>query len=89
MGFLAKDLTRLCGGNGFTLWHYKSSVDTKADVNSAAYFTGDAVNMLGVRDLIIFSDVTTPSMELIQVLSNDGTTVDVADGTTLAETDGD
>jgi hypothetical protein len=89
MAFLKKDLTRLAGGNGFTLWHYKSAVDAIADINTAAYFTGDAVNMLGVRDLMIIVDTATPTTHLVSVLTNDGTTVDIADGTVLAETDGD
>ena len=89
MAFLSKDLSALTSANGFTLWHYKSAVDNAAAVNSSGYFTGDAVNMLGPRDLILFSDTATPLMSWMIVLTNDGTTVDVADGTVIAETDGD
>ena len=59
------------------------------DRNNAGYFTGDSVNMLNVRDLIIVQDTNTPTTNFVTVLSNNGTTVDVSDGTAVAETDGD
>jgi hypothetical protein len=58
-------------------------------MNSAGYFTGDAVNMLNVRDVIICIDTSTPTTSLANVLTNDGTTVDISDGTTIVETDTD
>ncbi len=88
MAFAIAGLTLLCGGNGFSLWHYET-VDPIATVNSAAYFTGDAINMLGVRDVILVSDTNVPSMNWVIVLSNSGTAVDVSDGTVIVETDTD
>ena len=87
MAFVDSNLTQLSTGNGFTLWHY-STTDAIATVNTAAYFD-NAVKLLGVRDLIIVSDTNTPTMHFCIVLSNNGTTVDVSDGTAIAETDGD
>jgi hypothetical protein len=88
MAFAIAGLSKLSGANGFTLWHYKTT-DAIATVNSSGYFTGDAVNMLGVRDVILVSDTNVPTMSWVIVLSNNGTTVDVSDGTAIAETDGD
>jgi len=88
MAFAISGLALLATANGFNLWVY-TSADAIADVNTAAYFTGDAVNMLNVRDLIIVIDTKVPSTSFCNVLTNDGSTVDVSDGTTVVETDGD
>jgi len=88
MAFAIAGLTSLCTGNGFTLWVY-TTTDSIATMNTAAYFTGDAVNYLNVRDVIICMDTSTPTTSFCLVLSNNGTTVDISDGTAIAETDGD
>lgn len=88
MAYAASGLSALAYGDGFTLWHY-ASADAIATVRASGYFTGEAVNMLKVRDLMIVSDTNTPTMQLCIVLSNDGTTVDISDGTAIAETDTD
>lgn len=87
MAYNKANLTALAYGNGFTLWHY-TSADTIATVNTAGYFN-DAADMLGVRDLIIVNDSTTPAMALCQVLSNASGVVDIADGLVVPETDTD
>ena len=88
MSFAIANLALLSGANGFNLWLYRSA-DAIATVNSSGYFTGDAVNMLGVRDVILVIDTATPTTNWVNVFSNDGTTVDVSDGTAIVETDGD
>jgi len=88
MAFAISGLSLLATANGFSLWHYKTT-DSIATMNTVAYFTGDAVNMLQVRDLMICSDTATPTTSFCNVLSNDGTTVDISDGTTIVETDTD
>ena len=88
MAYAASGLSLLATANGFSLWHY-STTDAIATVNTAGYFTGEAVNMLAVRDVIIVSDTNTPTTSFVSVLSNDGATVDVSDGTAIAETDSD
>lgn len=88
MAFAISGLSPLCYVDGWHLWLYKTT-DPIATVNSAGYFTGDAVNMLGVRDLMIVVDTDTPTTSFVSVLSNDGTTVDISDGTAVAETDSD
>ena len=88
MAYSASGLHRIGGASGVNLWIYQTT-DTIATVNSSGYFTGEAVNMLNVRDLVIVQDTNTPTTNFVTVLSNDGTTVDVSDGTAVAETDGD
>jgi hypothetical protein len=88
MAFAIAGLSLLATANGFSLWVY-TTTDSIATMNSSGYFTGDSVNYLNVRDVIIAMDTSTPTTSFCLVLSNDGTTVDISDGTTIAETDGD
>ena len=88
MAYSASGLHRIGGASNVNLWIYQTT-DAIAAVNSAGYFTGEAVNMLAVRDLIVVHDTNTPTTNFVTVLSNNGTTVDVSDGTAVAETDGD
>lgn len=87
MAFAYTSLSALAYGNGFTLWHYISA-DAKATVDSAAYFN-TAIDVLKVNDVIIVVDSNTPTVTLMVVLSNDGTNVDVSDGTVVAVSDTD
>ena len=88
MTYSASGLTRIGGDSNGNMWRY-TTTDTIATVNLAGYFDGDSVNMLAVRDLIVVHDTNTPTTHFVTVLSNNGTTVDVSDGTVVAETDGD
>ena len=88
MAFAQRGLTALATGNGFTLWHY-TTTDAIATVNNAGYFAGACPDMMAVRDVIIVCDTNVPTTNFCTVLSNNGTTVDVSDGTAIAETDGD
>tara|TARA_B100000949_G_C14044158_1_gene350793 strand:+ start:96 stop:362 length:267 start_codon:yes stop_codon:yes gene_type:complete len=88
MAYSSSGLGKLCTSGGWSLWCYQTT-DAIATVNSAAYFTGEAVNMLKVRDVIMVVDTNAPTTSFVSVLSNDGTTVDVSDGTAIAETDSD
>ena len=76
-------------GNAPAMYGYKTA-DTIADVNTEGYFN-DLSDTLEVGDLIycVTSTGSTAVCTLTQVLSNTGGVVDVADGTTLAATDGD
>ena len=88
MAFAIAGLSLLATANGFSLWVY-TTTDSIATMNSSGYFTGDSVNYLNVRDVIIAMDTSTPTTSFCLVLSNDGTTVDISDGTAIAETDSD
>tara|TARA_R110002020_G_scaffold180877_1_gene375627 strand:- start:994 stop:1260 length:267 start_codon:yes stop_codon:yes gene_type:complete len=74
-------------GSSPRLWMY-SSANAIADVNSEGYFNG-AADLLSVRDVIIVADTNAPTTNLVNVLSNTGTVVDVSDGTAIAEGDAD
>lgn len=76
-------------GNAPVIYSYQTA-DTIADVNTEGYFN-DLSDTLAVGDLIYIVSSTggTRVHTLTQVLSNTGGVVDVADGTTLAATDGD
>jgi type II secretory pathway pseudopilin PulG len=76
-------------GNAPGVYAYKTT-DAIADVNTSGYFNSLA-SILEVGDLIycVTSTGSTAVATLVYVLSNTGTVVDVNDGTTLANTDGD
>ena len=65
-----------------------SSADAIAAVNSEGYFN-EVAKDVAVGDIIFVRDSNTPTMNIVVVLSNTGTVVDVSDGTAVAETDGD
>lgn len=76
-------------GSAPSMYAYKTA-DSIADVNTSGYFNALS-DILEVGDLIycVTSTGSTAVCTLTQVLSNSGGVVDVADGTTLAATDGD
>jgi hypothetical protein len=76
-------------GNAPAMYAYKTT-DAIADVNTAGYFN-ELSSILSVGDLIycVTSTGTTAVATLVYVLSNASGVVDVNDGTTLANTDGD
>jgi hypothetical protein len=76
-------------GTAPSIYAYKTA-DAIADVNTAGYFNSLS-DALEVGDLIycVTSTGGTAVCTLTQVLSNASGVVDVADGTTLAATDGD
>jgi len=77
-------------GNAPSIYAYKTT-DTIADVNTTGYFNSLST-ILSVGDLIycVTSTGTTAVATLVYVLTNTTAgVVDVTDGTTLANTDGD
>jgi hypothetical protein len=76
-------------GNAPAMYAYKTT-DAIAAVNTEGYFN-DLSTILSVGDLIycVTSTGTTAVATLVYVLSNASGVVDVNDGTTLANTDGD
>lgn len=75
------------GGNAPRMWVY-STTDAIATVNSSGYFN-DAADLLQVRDIIWVCDTSTPTTNIVSVLSNASSVVDVSDGTAISETDTD
>jgi uncharacterized membrane protein len=86
-GFVAVAASK--AGQAPSIYAYKTA-DAIADVNTAGYFNSLS-NTLAVGDLIycVTSTGTTAVATLVYVLSNASGVVDVTDGTTLANTDGD
>ena len=95
MAYSAKYLTLMAHGAGQQWWSYRTD-DAPAAVDSAGYFAGDAVAMLKVGDLIFVQQVDSPAAPSgvlaagwHLVLSNDGSTVDISNATTVATSDTD
>jgi hypothetical protein len=90
MAFSLADFQQVGPGSAAPrLWTY-TTTDSIADVNTAGYFN-DQSDSLTVGDLIYCNTSTGGTLvcTLTQVLTNAAGVVDVADGTTLAATDGD
>ena len=87
MAYDAAGLHRIGGASGAALWMYRTA-DAIATVNTAGYFN-TAAAMLNIRDLIIVQDTNVPTTNFVTVLSNNGSVVDVSDGTAVVETDSD
>lgn len=95
MAYNAKYLTLMAHGAGQQWWSYRTA-DTPAAVETAGYFTGEAVNMLKTGDLIFVQQVDNPAAPASVtaagwhlVLSNDGSTVNVSNATAAATSDTD
>jgi len=75
-------------GNAPSVYSYKTA-DTQATVNTSGYFNSIS-SLLKVGDIIFVYDSTTPSLVLtyVNAVSAAGV-VDIADGTTVSETDTD
>jgi len=90
MAFVLNDLQQVGpGGSAPRLWTY-TTTDTIATVNTSGYFN-NVSDTLSVGDLLYCNTSTGGTLvcTLTQVLTNASGVVDVADGTTLAATDGD
>ncbi|NIA72531.1 hypothetical protein HBA54_28480 [Pelagibius litoralis] len=95
MAYDAKHLTLMAHGAGQQWWSYRTA-DTPVIVDSSGYFTGEAVGMLKIGDLIFVQQVdnaaapgsvTAAGWHL--VLSNDGSVVDVSNATAVSTADTD
>lgn len=52
MGFKNRDLSVIAFANGFTLWHYRSSVDSLEDILDDGYFD-PVMTLVNTGDIII------------------------------------
>src|SRR3546814_13947397 len=91
MAYNAKYLTLMAHGAGQRWWSYRTA-DTPAAVDTAGYFTGEAVAMLKVGDLIFVQQVDNPAAPASVVaagwplvLSTTGSAVDVSNATARSE----
>ena len=81
-------------GNGKSVWFYHT-IDVHASVDTATYFTGEALNKLKVGDLLVTAVYTTAvtgaiaTMGFHVVKDVSATAVDLTDVTVLTMTDTD
>lgn len=54
MSFETRNLSVLAYANGFTLWHYKASADTQAEVAEHGFFDAGA-SLLADGDMMLVS----------------------------------
>lgn len=89
MAYDSSNLTAFAYGNGATLWHY-TSTDSAATINTAGYFN-DAADRMRVNDIILSVSATggTPVVTITYCNANDGSTVDIVDGSVMSATDTD
>lgn len=95
MAYNAKHLTLMAHGAGQQWWSYRTA-DAPAAVDSSGYFTGEAIGMLKIGDLIFVQQVDDPAAPASVtaagwhlVLSNDGSVVDVSNATAVSTADTD
>ena len=87
MAYSSSGLTRIGSGGGYAVWMY-ATTDNLTAVVVSGYFN-DAANMLNVGDVILTvdTDAAVPALAATVVVSNDGSTVDCGNGTSLSSTD--
>lgn len=77
MAFVQADLSLVSySGNGFHIWHYKSSGDALNTIDTAGYFNS-MVNEMNVGDVIFI--YANNGFGMCTVLSNDGSIIDTGD----------
>ena len=67
---------------------YYTTTDAIGTLNNSGYFN-DSANMIRVGDVIMVHDSNTPTHHWCVCVSNNGTVVDISDGTVVVQTDGD
>jgi hypothetical protein len=77
MAFAKADLSLVSySGNGFHIWHYKSTGDALNTIDAAGYFN-DMVSEVNVGDVIFIN--ASNGFGIATVNANDGSAIDVAD----------
>lgn len=74
MAIKIRDLSVLAYTNGFTLWHYKSHVDTVDTIQEPGYFL-DVFDIIKEGDMIM---VTAVNGSCILAISSNATTMKVS-----------
>lgn len=77
MALVSADFTLVnYSGNGFHIWHYKSTADALNTIDTAGYFNGKS-NEINVGDVIFIN--ASNGFGIATVVSNSGGTVDTGD----------
>jgi hypothetical protein len=69
-----RDISRLCYGNGFTLWHYKAGETPSAAIGSDGFFN-DACGLFAAGDMLLVSGKQVGGLLFITRSDPDGVTV--------------
>jgi len=87
MAFNAKDLSVLAYANGFTLWHYTTTV-LSTEVDTSGYLNA-ATDIVRVGDMVLANTDTdgTPASGIFLVNANAAGVVDLADMTAVGGSD--
>lgn len=75
MPFDIQSLSVLAYANGFTLWHYRSDTDTRAQTLAAGYFN-PAAHLIRRGDMVLAR--SADAFSILHVTAQTGTTVAVA-----------
>jgi hypothetical protein len=75
MAFEIQSLSVLAYANGFTLWHYRSDNDTRAQTVAAGYFN-PAAHLVRRGDMVLSRSSDTFS--ILHVTAHSGSSVSVA-----------
>jgi hypothetical protein len=87
MTYVTSNQPRLIGGSlnvGPRIWLYKSA-DVGTTVDGAGYFTDGYSLGMRAGDFVYVFDTTTPKVTGHYVVTANSTTVDLSNGTTLAD----
>ena len=85
MAYKAQNLSVIAYANGFTLWHYRTTKDTFAAIDTTGYFD-EASEMLRVGDAMYVTDSTGTTAQVF-VMSNQYNVVDVSNAIAATDTD--
>ena len=85
MAYKARNLSVIAYANGFTLWHYRTTEDTFATIDTTSYFD-KAHEMLRVGDAMYVTDSTGTTAQVF-VMSNQYNVVDVSNAVAATDTD--
>ena len=85
MAYKAQNLSVIAYANGFTLWHYRTTEDAFATIDTTGYFD-KASDMLRVGDAMYVTDSTGTTAQVF-VMSNEYNVVDVSNALAATDTD--
>lgn len=69
-----RDISRLCYGNGFTLWHYKAGETPSAAIVSDGFFN-DACGLFATGDMVLVSGNGFGAVHFVVRSDADGVTL--------------
>lgn len=77
MAFQNKNLSVIAYANGFTLWHYSSSLETLSSVTANGYFNS-VKTLMNIGDIIIINASDNTAIKKINITELNVTTAALA-----------